>query len=430
MYFLLVSYYVMELEIGIQTALIKNMDFYPYFLLYGIIKMVREMRTITIGLFNDSFPPMTDGVGMVVDNYARRLSKFANVVVFVPDYREPYDDSIYPYKIVRCKSVKMPFADYSLPLPLVSSSFRREVKKYNFDIIHIHSPFTVGKYAVNYARRHHIPVIATLHSQFEQDFLRAVNNPKIAKELLKEIMRVFNRCDRCYAVNSGIADLYYEEYGAKEKPLVLPNATEMTYVEDQKKSRDRINQMYSLKDTDKAFLFVGRINKLKNILFIVDSLEKLNQKKLNYSYKMLFVGHGQDEKLLKEYIHKKKLDSSIILCGNCSDRELLRDYYVRSDLFLFPSLYDASSIVQIEAASQKVPTVFLKGSKTASDITDRVNGFIAEDEEDFANIIDEVMNDKDLYKKVSEGAYRDVYKNWDMVIQEVFELYQSFVNKE
>ena len=33
------------------------------------------MKKITIGLFNDSFPPMTDGVGMVVDNYARRLSK-------------------------------------------------------------------------------------------------------------------------------------------------------------------------------------------------------------------------------------------------------------------------------------------------------------------------------------------------------------------
>ena len=106
------------------------------------------MRTITIGLFNDSFPPMTDGVGMVVDNYARRLSKFANVVVFVPDYREPYDDSVYPYKIVRCKSVKMPFADYSLPLPLVDREFRKEVSKYHFDIIHIHSPFTIGKYGV------------------------------------------------------------------------------------------------------------------------------------------------------------------------------------------------------------------------------------------------------------------------------------------
>lgn len=35
------------------------------------------------------------------------------------------------------------------------------------------------------------------------------------------------------------------------------------------------------------------------------------------------------------------------------DRELLVSIYARADLFLFPSLYDASSIVQIEAALQK-----------------------------------------------------------------------------
>lgn len=35
------------------------------------------------------------------------------------------------------------------------------------------------------------------------------------------------------------------------------------------------------------------------------------------------------------------------------DRELLAFIYARADLFLFPSLYDASSIVQIEEALQK-----------------------------------------------------------------------------
>ena len=41
---------------------------------------------ITIGIFSDSFYPMTDGVVMVVDNYARRLAKYANVIVFAPSY--------------------------------------------------------------------------------------------------------------------------------------------------------------------------------------------------------------------------------------------------------------------------------------------------------------------------------------------------------
>ena len=38
-----------------------------------------KAKKITIGLFNDTFFPMVDGVVSVVDNYARLLSKKANV---------------------------------------------------------------------------------------------------------------------------------------------------------------------------------------------------------------------------------------------------------------------------------------------------------------------------------------------------------------
>ena len=45
---------------------------------------------ITIGLFIDTYFPMVDGVAVVIDNYAKRLAKFANVIVFVPKYKEDY----------------------------------------------------------------------------------------------------------------------------------------------------------------------------------------------------------------------------------------------------------------------------------------------------------------------------------------------------
>ena len=387
------------------------------------------MKKITVGLFNDSFPPMVDGVGMVVDNYARRLNKKCNVVVFVPRYKKIYDDSQLPYKVVRCCSIKIPFLDYSLPLPLFDRKFRHEVKNSNLDIVHIHSPFSIGKYGIKIGKKRKIPVVGTMHSQFRQDFFRAVHFKFLARFLTKFIVRTFDRCDQCFAVNSGMADLYYHDYGVKRLPEVLPNATEMEFVKDKKKSYERINSLHNIEKDDKVFLFVGRINKLKNIFFIVDCLSLLNKRKLNYSYKMLFVGDGQDFHELKRYIHKKKLDNDVILCGNVNDRELLRDYYVRSDLFLFPSLYDASSIVQIEAASQKVPTIFLRGSKTSSDITDGIDGFIVSNEEEFADKIDMVMNDEKLYSNVSLGAYNNVYKNWDTVIDEVYEMYNDMISE-
>ena len=387
------------------------------------------MKKITIGLFNDSFPPMIDGVGMVVDNYARRLTKYCNVIVFVPGYKQKYDDSKLPYKVVRCKSIKIPFLDYSLPLPWLDRKFKKELKKSNLDLVHIHSPFSIGKYALKYAKKRNVPSIGTMHSQFHQDFKRATRSNLLTKILTKSIVKVFNKCSKCYAVNSGMANLYYHEYGVKEMPGVLNNATEMKLLKNKTKQINKINALHNIEKDEKVFLFVGRINKLKNIFFIVDSLYILNKKKPKYKYKMLFVGNGQDLEELKEYIKKKNMQDYIILCGKVSNREELINYYARSDLFLFPSLYDASSIVQIEAASQKVPTIFLKGSKTSSDITNYHNGFIASSIEEFASIIDKMMTDNKLYKEISNNVYKEIYKSWDNVVEDVYKIYLEYIEK-
>ena len=106
---------------------------------------------ITIGLFIDTFFPMVDGVCMVVDNYAKRLTKYANVIVFCPECAgEKYDDSKLPYKVVRCKSLKLHIIDYSLPIPKLDRKFKKEFSKYKLDIVHIHSPFMLGKLGIKY----------------------------------------------------------------------------------------------------------------------------------------------------------------------------------------------------------------------------------------------------------------------------------------
>ena len=85
-------------------------------------------KKITIGIFIDTFFPMADGVIMVVHNYAKRLIKYANVVVFAPGYSGvEYDDSVFPYKVVRCYSLKTFFWDYSLPIPKLDRKFKKNI---------------------------------------------------------------------------------------------------------------------------------------------------------------------------------------------------------------------------------------------------------------------------------------------------------------
>lgn len=390
------------------------------------------MKKLTIGLFNDSFFPMADGVIMVVDNYARVLSEYANVIVFVPKYTgKDYDDSVFPYKVVRCHSLKVPFLDYSLPIPKLDRKFEKELDKYKLDIVHIHSPFSMGEIGLKYAKKHHIPCIATMHSQFKQDFQKAVKSEMLAEKLNNRLIKLFNKCDECWAVNKEVARIYYEDYKYKCMPRVMNNATEMKPVSDVSKAHDFINKKYGIKKDEKVFLFVGRINTLKNIFFIADSLKAVKEKCPKLKFKMLYVGAGQDEDKLREKIKECGLEKDAIMCGKVTDREELACYYSRADLFLFPSVYDASSIVQIESASQSTPAVFLKGTATAATVTDNVNGFLSDYTVGaYSDKIIEVMTDKNLYDKVSKNAYIDLYKTWKQMVDEAYELYKKFINKK
>lgn len=393
---------------------------------------MEKNKKLTIGIFNDSFYPMTDGVITVVNNYATILSKWANVIVFVPSTpKVEYDDSKFPYKVVRCKSIKTHIIDYSLPIPKLDKEFKKELEKYKLDIVHIHSPFSLGIAGINYAKKHNIPVIATMHSQFKQDFKRALKLDGPANILTKKLIKIFNKCDECWAVNSEVARIFYEDYGYKTLPRVMNNATEMELIKDTKSAYKIINEKHKIKSDEKVLLFVGRINALKNIFFIVDSLKILNDKHPDLKYKMLFVGNGQDEDKLKVAIKKNNLEKDIIMCGKVSDRELLAKYFARADLFLFPSLYDASSIVQIEAASQKTPTVFIKGAATADTVTNNVNGFIVEnDTEKYADKIYEILTNEKEYNKVCERAFKDIYVTWEDKVKEAYNLYLEQIKKK
>lgn len=389
-------------------------------------------KKLTIGLFNDSFYPFSDGVIMVLDNYARRLSEYANVIVFVPSYANvDYDDSRFPYKVVRCKSIKIPTVEYTLPITKLDVKFNINLKSCKLDIVHIHSPFTIGAAGLKYAQKHNIPCVATMHTQFKRDFQRAVKSELLSTKLNNNLIDLFNKCDECWAVNKAVAEIYHEEYGYKTMPKVMNNATEFKPVEDPKKAKEQIDAKYGIKKGEKVFLFVGRINTVKNILFIVESLKMLKDKNPKFKFKMLFVGSGPDEAKLKDCIDYLDMNDNVIMCGKISDREELANHFSRADLFLFPSVYDCSSIVQIESASQSTPALFLKDTATASTVTDNVNGYLADHTpEAYADRIMEIMNDQKLYKQVCKNAFKDLYKTWNQQVDAAYDRYVELIEEK
>ena len=381
-----------------------------------------------VGLFIDTWYPMVDGVIKVVDNYARRLVQYCEVMVFCPETKgfDCEEDAKLPYQVVRCSSLPLITSDYDLPTSVLDPRFEAQLIKSGIDIIHIHSPFSVGMAGVLYAKIHKLPVVATLHSQYKQDFEKSLKFKLASNMALNTIMRVFNACDECWAVNGDIKDLYVNEYGLTAPCKVRLNATDHHPVSDVVAAARIVNETYGISADATVFLFVGRINFIKNIDFIVRALAKAKAMGLK-NFKMLFAGKGQDEEKLAALVREQGLTEEVVMCG-LTGKEMLEKLYSRAKLFLFPSLYDANSLVQIEAACQGTPTVFLEGARTASTVTPDVNGYVCPpDEDSYARMIMDILADPEAYERVSAAARRDLYLNWDDVVRDVYDDYNTFV---
>ena len=383
-----------------------------------------------IGLFIDSFFPILDGVIVSIDAVAKQLCKLADVTIFTaapPDGK--YDDSNLGYKVIRCKSKKIPFAKtlYWLPKPKSDKAFKVALKESNLDLVHIHSPFPVGKMGLGYAKKNKIPVVSTLHSQFKKDFYTNTHSKIISSIMTKVIMRVFNASDECWVANKACKELLHD-YGSSKEPIIMPFGTHMSPIKDKAKAKEIVNKEYKLNDTERIFLYVGRIDKLKNVFFIVEVLKVLKEK--DYNFKMIFVGKGCDIQEFKKQISKYELCENVILTGSISCRDALARLYARADMFVFPSFYDTDGIVRREAACQHTPTICAEGSLIAKTVEPDHNGYTAPpNPEKFAQRIIDALGDTQKHKSISENAFNELYTSWETVAQNTFARYKALIER-
>lgn len=386
-----------------------------------------EEKKLNIGLFIDTWFPMIDGVISVVDNYARHLSKVANVTVFAPNSGKVENINSLPYKLVRCKSMKVVGLDYVLPLPSLDKKFKRELKKANLDIIHIHSPFTIGKMATTFGKKNNIPVVATFHSQYERDFYKVTKSHLLTKILLKKIIKVFNMSNLLLTMNSKCVEII-KNYGYKGRVKILPNGTNLKSEINLSKYTEEIYDKYKINNEQKILISIGRLVKLKNIDLVIESCKILKQK--NFNFKLLIVGGGQDELYFKKKVKELSLSSEIDFIGKIYDNKLKSAYLSIADLNVFPSFYDTDGIVKIEAAAFETPTLFAKGSVASASCSDNINGYIANpDPISFANKIINIFRDLN-YQNVCKNAKKDLYKTWDQIIKKLFIIYNKEIKND
>ncbi len=387
-----------------------------------------EKQKIKILQFIDTFYPVVDGAINAVKNYAEELNKIDNCDLAVPNAARSsgYSDEGESFKVIRCASTSAP-ENYRLGHPSLDTEFSKLIEYEKYDIFHAHSPFNMGRFGVKMAKKKNIPVVVSLHTKYFDDFLRVTKSTALSKLYLSYVMEVYKKADKVWTV-SDAAKSILKDYGYKGEVDVVRNGTDFTYPENAEELIDAVNKKYGLEGQENVFLFVGRIAMYKGLPLICDALKKV--KDANKKFKMIFVGGGFDFNELKKYVKKVGIEEDCILTDTVKDKALLQGYYLRSDVMIFPSEFDTSGIVKIEAAAHKTPTILLKGTCSAEQVEDNINGFLCDKEDwSLADKILWLIDNPQKYKEVGETAYKTLYRSWEMVAKEVHQKYAEIIKE-
>ena len=383
-----------------------------------------------ICLLNDSFAPVIDGVVNVVTNYANYLTADhdAEVIVGTPRYPDA-DYSVYPYRIVPYQSFDTTAVTngYRTGNPFTGKSVA-ELAGFAPDIIHTHCPASSTIMARILREQVDAPIVFTYHTKYDIDIGRAVKSRLAARESIRAMVNNIEACDDVWVVSRGAGESL-KALGFQGEYRVMNNGVDFEKGRVDPESVAEVTRDYDLPDGVPVFLFVGRMMTYKGLPMILDALKLLSD--AGQDFRMVFVGKGPDRGLLEQKASGLGIMGKCIFTGPVYDRDALRAWNTRADLFLFPSTFDTNGLVVREAAACGLASVLIDGSCAAEGITDGRNGFIIQQTpEAMAALLGRVCGDLDHLQAVGAHAMDEIYLSWRDCVSSAYDRYRDVLEEK
>ena len=379
-------------------------------------------------LLNDSFPPAIDGVVNVVMNYADHLGRDhgAEVTVGTPEYPGARYDQ-YPYRVIPYPSLDTTalMSGYRAGLPL-SGKAVEELAAVRPDILHSHCPVASTVLGRLLREQTEAPLVFTYHTKFDIDIHRAVRIPPVAEETIRAMVSNIEACDEVWVVSQGAGE-NLKSLGYQGTYRVMNNGVDFARGRVDQGAVEKATAGYDLPAGVPVLLFVGRMMTYKGLPLILDALKLLMDG--GQDFRMVFIGKGPDKEKMEQKARSLGLSDKCIFVGPIYDRDQLRAWNTRADLFLFPSTFDTNGLVVREAAACGLGCVLVKGSCAAEGITDGHNGFlIDESPEAMAALLRRVCTDLPMLHAVGQHAMDEIYLSWQSAVDEAYDRYGAILD--
>lgn len=186
----------------------------------------------------------------------------------------------------------------------------------------------------------------------------------------------------------------------------------------------------------KILLYVGRIDRGKNIKSLLRAASQLQK---NQDLTPVLVGGelastqiktGYYKKELVEYSEKIGL-KNVVFTGALDDKDLI-DAYSAADIFVNPSISKAENfgLTNLEAAACSLPVV-AGPVGVAPELLKENEWLLFKDEEELADILDKLMEDETLRRKIG-GELREKVKEdytWSRAAEQIERVYEEAISQ-
>lgn len=335
--------------------------------------------------FTDLYHPTINGVTSTIDlwrrSWRRRDSRMPVVYPAMQGHQPRSDE--YPVR-----SVPAPFyTQYRLGFPVVPPDVP------DADIVHVHTPFTVGITGLEHGRQANVPVVGSYHTLLSERvpyFVPSVDLSAGLSRLVRQYERWFYEAVDRIVVPSDVARTHLRERVGIGTPIdVISNGIETDLfrpVDGTEFARE-----YGFAADEHVIGYTGRHSPEKDL---ADLLEAVSGTDLT----LVLGGDGPDRPYLERYANE--IDADIRFLG-ILPRAQLPAFYSSIDVFAFPSSTETQGLVALEANACGTPVVAVNAGALQETVTDGTTGYMypAGDTDAFRQLLVQAIDERERLRK-------------------------------
>jgi 1,2-diacylglycerol 3-alpha-glucosyltransferase len=376
-----------------------------------------------IGIFSDTYFPQINGVSTVLGLLFRELRERGHrPLLFVPDYPGVERGEDEAEGIYRFPSFPFPFHKESrVVIPLSRQAYRRLSE---LEIIHSHTPFSLGLLALWASRTFALPHIHHYHTLFTEYRYYLPWPIRPSRRMAERISTAF--CNRCTAVITPSRPMKaeLESYGITRPIYALPFG-----IDEREFSQEidwDVRRALKIPEDEPLLLHSGRLAREKNIEFLLRAFQEMLQARGDLW--LVLTGGGPERPALERYVAELGIRDRVIFTGYLP-REQLIELYREADLFIFASKTETQGLVLVEAMAAGTPVVALGERGVLEVVQDGVNGLLPpEEEQSYATVVLGLLADRERRERLSQGAREYAHEiGAQHAVEQLLGIYNRFV---